>query len=221
MHKLKGFIFDMDGTLLNNMAFHKQAWHGFLQEKGVQKAENEFDSWNHGTIYEVVARLFGDTLPAAELYAIGQEKEAYYRRIFAPHITPLEGLHTWLDACIAANLDLAIATMADMPNVDFTIDGLGVRHYFKAIASAEDVLAGKPAPDIFLAALAKLGLKAENVVAFEDTHSGIRAAREAGLKVIGVATTQDHIQLKEWGAHITIDNYKEVSLDLCEVLLKA
>ena len=117
------------------------------------------------------------------------EKEAIYRALYAPHRRLVKGLRRLLDRAAAAGAGLAVATSAPRQNVAFILDYFGLRDRFAAIVGAEDVGAGKPDPEAFLAAAARLGLAPERCAVFEDAPAGVEAARRAGMRCIAVATT--------------------------------
>ena len=88
----------------------------------------------------------------------------------------------------------ALATSAPRGNIDAVFAALGIGEYFDAVISSEEVRAGKPEPDVFLAAAAKMGVAPRDCIVIEDAPAGIEAARRAGMKSVGVLTT--HRELK-------------------------
>jgi HAD superfamily hydrolase (TIGR01509 family) len=117
-------------------------------------------------------------------------KEALYREVIREQgIAPLPGVGAWLEALRAASVPCAIASSTHRENITCTLGLIGFERYFAAIVSSEDVTCGKPAPDVFLLAARKVNTPPARCVVFEDAHVGIEAARRAGMKVVGVATT--------------------------------
>ncbi|GAB3834464.1 HAD family hydrolase [Hymenobacter jeollabukensis] len=203
---LKALIFDMDGTLIHNMHFHRRAWVDFLGQHGIRLTEEEFEHYNHGTGLEIIRRLFGAELPAADVQRLVQEKEALYRQQYGPHLRALPGLREFLTVARAQGLRLALATAGDAPNIDFVLDGLQLRPYFDAIIGAEQVQRGKPDPEVFLLAAAALGVAPAECLVFEDSMTGIEAARRAGMAAVGLATTHPAAELQGLGlAQIAAD----------------
>lgn len=179
-------IFDMDGTLVDNMDFHRQTWILWADREGLRLTEPELLVLTHGTIGEIVARLFpGDSDPQS-LHERGERKEALYRELYAPHLALLPGLKAFLDEAKAAAIPMAVATAGDWTNIAFTLDGLGIRDYFGAIVGGEDVAHGKPHPEVFLLAAQKLGVPPERCLVFEDSLAGVEAARRANMTCIVV-----------------------------------
>jgi beta-phosphoglucomutase family hydrolase len=208
----KGVVFDMDGTLVDNMHFHRQAWFDFLAGYDIHITEAEFQEKNVGIITEIVPKFFTRTLSREEIISLGKEKEAVYRNLYRDHIKPLSGLENFLKALQEVKISIALATAADKGNIDFTLDALGIREYFTVITGSEEVSHGKPHPDVYLKSAAKLQLTPGQCIAFEDTPSGIRSASAAGMEVIGLATTHTREELLEFPLLSIIENYESPEL---------
>lgn len=183
------FIFDMDGTMIDNIRFHLQAWQDFLSSLGIEMTAAELDRYNHGTIGEVLRRICGEHLSEAEVLELGERKESRYRELYHPHLKLLPGLHSFLDESQRLGIPMALATSAAVPNIDFVMDGLGIRSYFQTWVGGDDVEFGKPHPETFLKAAQRLGYHPDKCLIFEDTLSGIAAAEQAGMKAIAITTT--------------------------------
>jgi beta-phosphoglucomutase family hydrolase len=209
---VKGVVFDMDGTLMDNMDFHHQAWLDFLAGYDIHITEAEFQEKNVGIITEIVPKFFARTLSREEIITLGKEKEAVYRNLYRDHIVALPGLETFLQALQKAKISIALATAADQGNIDYTLEALGIRHYFTAITGSEEVTYGKPHPDVYLKSAAKLQLPPGQCVAFEDTPSGIRSAQAAGMGVVGLATTHTREELLDFSLITIIENYENQEL---------
>jgi beta-phosphoglucomutase len=204
---IKGAVFDMDGTLVDNMHFHQKAWSEFLGRYDINMTVEEYNRKNTGTITDIVPRFFPQVSDPAEIIRLGMEKEQLYRDLYRGHVEPLPGLKTFLTSLREAGISLALATAADKGNIDFTIDALGIRDFFGAITGWEDVERGKPHPDVYLKSAQKLGLNPADCMAFEDSMSGIRSALAAGMKVIGLATTHNREELADLPLYAVIDHY--------------
>lgn len=183
------FIFDMDGTMIDNIIFHVRAWRDFLSGLGIEMTEAELDRRNHGTIGEVLRRILGNHLSDAEILELGEQKESRYRDLYRPHLKLIPGLHSFLDEAQQLGIPMALATSAATPNIDFVLDGLKIRSYFNALIGGNDVEFGKPHPETFLKAAQHLGYLPNRCLVFEDTLSGIEAAQKAGMKAIAITTT--------------------------------
>ena len=190
MTPTKAIIFDMDGTLIDNMSIHLDIWVDFLAERGVTVTQEAFHRQTSGMRNPEIMRQFIDpNLTDEEVLALQEEKESLYRKLHAGHMEPMPGSIEFFAAAKAQGLKLAVATSAYRPNVDFTLDGLGIRPYFQAVVSAEDVVNGKPNPDPFLLAAQQLGVAPEQCLVFEDAESGIEAARRAGMRAFYITST--------------------------------
>ena len=209
---VKGVVFDMDGTLMDNMDFHHKAWIDFLAAYDIHITDEEFQEKNIGIITEIVPKFFDRKLSPEEIIALGKEKEAVYRNLYKDHIQALSGLENFLQALQEAGITIALATAADKGNIDFTLDALGIRKYFSAITGSEEVAYGKPHPDVYLKSATKLRLPPVQCVAFEDTPSGIRSAQAAGMGVIGLATTHTKEELLGYSLLTIIENYESQEL---------
>jgi beta-phosphoglucomutase family hydrolase len=183
---IRALIFDMDGTLIDNMGYHRRAWIEWANREGLPYSDDELLALTHGTLREIVARLFPEETNSEKLFAIGARKEALYRELYRPHLQLLPGLAEFLEEARKLGLPMAVATAGDKPNIDFTLDGLGVRSLFKAIIGAEEVSNGKPDPEVFLLAASHLGIEPKHCLVFEDSVPGAEAARRANMHCVMV-----------------------------------
>ncbi len=191
----KALIFDMDGTLIDNMEYHRLSFFEFLKCHGISITEAEYEHKNKGTITEIIPRFFGDGLSPEQILELGEEKEALYREMYAPHLQPIDGLTEFLEKAKRLNLKVALATMGDQQNIRFTLEGLQIQHFFDATVGGEEVTYGKPDPEVFLKAADKLAVSPQSCIAFEDSVSGITAALAAHMPVVGVASTHSPEEL--------------------------
>lgn len=183
-----GFIFDMDGTLVDNMHFHAEAWRLLLAENGLQMDPHNFLVATAGkTNREILPTIFGE-ISADEMDELALRKEELYREAYLPNRQPIAGLIDFLDEARDAGIRMAVATAASHRNMEFILDGLDLRKYFAAITTAADVTRGKPDPAMFLTSAEKLGVEPRNCLVFEDAVGGFEAAHRAGMRSIGIAT---------------------------------
>jgi beta-phosphoglucomutase family hydrolase len=187
--RLQGIIFDMDGTMIDNMMVHHRAWQRKLASLGLEMTLEEVRQEIHGVNYEILERLFGDRFSHDDRLRIADEKEAEYRRIFKDELALLPGLPELLDQLKEAGIPLAIGTAAPGVNADFVLDELQLRDYFGAVVFAEMVEKGKPDPEVFERAAAGLGIPVSECLIFEDSPTGAEAARRAGAAAIILTTT--------------------------------
>lgn len=186
------FIFDMDGTLVDNARFHTKAWRQFLAELGVEISLDQLHRQTSGRTNEQTLHQFlGDDLPDTVLAQYAARKESLYRTLYRPHLCLVGGLDRFLCQARRLGIPLAVATAADRRNVEFVMEGLAIQAYFQAVIGAEEVAHGKPHPEMFLTAAKRLGAPPERCLVFEDSLHGIEAVRRAGMAAVAVATTLD------------------------------
>jgi beta-phosphoglucomutase family hydrolase len=186
------FIFDMDGTIVDNMGVHTRVWIDILGELGVHLTVGEFHRQASGkTTRQILRQLVGDRLSDEEMEEYSKHKESLYRSTYRPHIRPVNGLIEFLEETRRLGIRLALATSAGKENIDFVLNSIGIVSYFSAVVGAEEVEHGKPDPEMFQAAAQKLGVEPEQCLVFEDSLVGVDAASRAGMKVIVITTTVD------------------------------
>ena len=184
----RAFIFDMDGTLVDNMRFHTKAWGQMLAENNVEMNAHDFLVKTAGkTNREIMPTVFGD-ISDEKIAELGERKEALYREFFLEHRKAVDGAIEFLEAAQNLGVKMAVATAAPVGNVEFILDGLDLRRFFQAVTTAADIKNGKPDPEIFLKSAEKLNLEPRNCIVFEDAIGGFEAAHRAGMKSIGIAT---------------------------------
>ncbi len=185
-----GFIFDMDGVIIDNMRTHEHAWLELFRDLGVEIDINEFHRETAGMKATEVLRYFlGNRFAKAELEQFSAQKEFLYRVLFRKKLKPMKGLMSFLKEAQKRHIPMGLATGGGKANIDFVLDGLNLRKHFQSVLGASDVKQGKPNPEIYLKSAAALGLSPEQCFVFEDALPGIEAARRAGMKVVGIATT--------------------------------
>lgn len=184
----RAFIFDMDGTLVDNMYFHTEAWGKMLAENGIEMNAHDFLVKTAGkTNREILPTVFG-TISDERIDELGTRKESLYQELFLPVRKAVDGVIEFLEESTRLGIKLAVSTAAPLTNVEFILDGLDLRKYFQAVVTAADVSEGKPNPEIFLKSAAKVGVEPKNCIVFEDAFGGFEAAHRAQMKSIGITT---------------------------------
>ncbi len=187
-YETRAFIFDMDGTLVDNMRFHGAAWQQMLAENGIEADAHEFLINTAGkTNREIIPAFFADA-DEARLLELGLRKETIYRELFLTERRVIEGANEFLEAAQNLGVKMAVATAAPVANMEFILDGLDLRRFFSAITTAADVKHGKPDPEVFIKSAEKLAVEPKNCLVFEDAFNGFEAAHRARMKSIGIAT---------------------------------
>jgi HAD superfamily hydrolase (TIGR01509 family) len=192
-----GVVFDLDGTMVDNMALHVEAFAIFAQRHGLPPLTTadrvRLDGKRNSEIFPI---LFGRAMDEPEWRAYEDEKESLYREISVGRLQPLRGLPRLLDAIAARGIPVALATSAPAENVTHTLEEIGLPHPLDIIVRGDQVPRGKPAPDVFLAAAGRLGVRPDRCLAFEDAPMGVAAAKAAGMTCVALATS---FHAAHWG----------------------
>jgi beta-phosphoglucomutase family hydrolase len=188
--KTGAFIFDMDGTIVDNMAFHTRSWITFFEQRGMSIDAEEFFRTTAGRQgREIIRSHMGEHLDDDEVLALNLEKETVYRELYGPHRKTVGGFDELIARAKLKGIKLAVATAAPNANIEFTLDGLDLRRHFDVVVGAADVARGKPNPDGFLLAAERCGVAPEHCIVFEDAPLGVEAARRAGMRCVVLTTT--------------------------------
>ena len=214
MAELKGLLFDMDGTLVDNLAYHFTAFDAYAQREGFTLLEPVSLKINGMHSNDIFPMLLGDEVVAEYgLDRLNREKEEVYREMYRPNIEPIVGMLEFLQAAKAAGVKCAIGSSGCRENVQMIIEGLGIADLIDASISGSDVTHGKPHPEIFTKAHEALGLKAEECIVVEDAVNGILAGVAAGCKCLGITTTASAEVLTEAGADMCVEDYSTITID--------
>ena len=210
----EAYLFDMDGVLADDCPYHVKAWQVFLPRHGGQITEKQVMDWMGCPNSVIISRVFGEgALSPERLRQLSEEKEAVFREIYAPHLRCPEGLRELLEHAKRRGIPCAVVTGAIRANVDFILDGLGIRGYFREIVDSSRYSRGKPAPDCFLMGAKLLGAEPSECTVFEDAVNGIKAGKAAGMRVIGVTTSLSRDEIASLGADRAIDTFLELEAD--------
>ncbi len=184
-------IFDMNGTMINDMDYHTKAWQRiFNEELGGNFTWSEVKAQMYGKNPEVLERVFGPLkFTEDEKTELSFAKEKRYQEEYLPHLALLPGLSKFLEQAHQLHIPMAVASAAIPFNIDFVLDNLNIRHYFTAIVSADDVLLSKPHPETFLKAAQLLQVDPVNCLVFEDVPKGAEAALNANMPAVVLTTT--------------------------------
>jgi HAD superfamily hydrolase (TIGR01509 family) len=195
---MQAFIFDLNGTMINDMEYHTRGWlHLLNDDLGGNFTWDEVKPQMYGKNADVLVRMFGaGKFTDEEIARLSIEKERRYQEAFFPVLALLPGLHEFLEKAYQQGIPMAIGSAAIPYNIDFVLDNLNVRHYFKAIVSADDVVFSKPNPETFLKAAQLLNVDPTDCLVFEDVPKGVEAAQNAGMKAIVLTTTHQRDEFK-------------------------
>ncbi len=177
--KFKAFLFDLNGTMIDDMDYHIRAWHRILNGLGANITLEEMKEQCYGKNHELLERTFPGRFTYAEKDQMSLEKEKEYQSLYTPVLLP--GLADFLEKSYQQGIPMAIGSAAIMFNIDFVLDRLNLRHYFKVLISADDVEHSKPHPETWLKCAHALGVAPTDCLVFEDSPRGVEAAEAAGM----------------------------------------
>lgn len=200
--KFKAFIFDLNGTIIDDMKYHVKAWHKIFTDLGVSITYEETKAECYGKNEEVIERVLPGRFSEQEKTKMGYAKEKQYQEEFRPHLKMISGLDIFLKETKEAGIKIALGSAAILSNVDFILDGLHIRHYFDAIVSADDVKHSKPHPETFLQCASKLGIDPAGCLVFEDAPKGIECAINAGMESMVLTTMHIKTEFEKYKDHI-------------------
>lgn len=191
-------LFDMDGTLIDNTPYHFLSWQWLYKKYGIgELTKAEYYTTISGVpVLQTIRRVFGEGRTKAQLQALLEEKEAYYRNIYAPHLQGIKGLEDFLAALKSAGVRMALGTSATPEDINFIFGHLAIRQYFDAIINASMVTRPKPDPQVYLLAAEALQMPPARCVVFEDSLAGIKSGHAAGMKVVGITTGHTAAELQ-------------------------
>src|ERR1700744_1200526 len=190
MNRPEAFIFDLNGTMINDMAYHSTAWYDILNDElGAGLTREQVERQMYGKNEELLVRVFGEgRFTREEVATISRKKELSYQKAFRPHLQLIAGLPAFLEKAERHHIRMGIGSAAIPFNIDFVLDNLSIRHYFGVIVSADDVTVSKPHPETFLRAAGSLGASPDACVVFEAAPKGVEAAQSAGMQCVVLTT---------------------------------
>jgi beta-phosphoglucomutase len=206
-------IFDMDGVLVNSNPYHLAKWVDFLDHHKISYKEEDLPELILGKRNDTAFEYFmGPDLTPEESKRLSEEIEETFRKVFKPHAKPLPGLDAVIKECHSAGIPMAVASSAVRANIEFVVDALGYRQYFRTLVSGDEVTHAKPDPEIYLKAADHLGIDPADAVAFEDSYPGIGAVKNAGMKCVAIASTFPIERLIPL-ADLAVPSFEDINLE--------
>jgi beta-phosphoglucomutase family hydrolase len=207
---MRALIFDMDGVIVDSNPVHRKAWAAFNRRYGLETTEAMLQRMYGKRNDQIVRDYFGEDLTAEEVDVRGRAKERLYREMIAGRTEEMlvPGLRAFLER--HRDLPMGVGTNAEPQNVAQVLDETGLRRYFRAVVDGHQVRHAKPHPEVYLRVAELLETAPADCIVFEDSHSGVAAAVAAGMRVIGIHTTDGNLS----GTSITIDNFLSGDLEL-------
>jgi beta-phosphoglucomutase len=209
----KAFLFDLNGTMVNDMPYHVKAWHGILNDLGAGITMEQMQLECYGKNHELLERIFPGRFSQKEKDQMSWQKEKQYQENFKPQLQLIRGLDHFLQQSHEAGIKMAIGSAAIMFNIDFVLDELNIRHYFDALVSADNVNDSKPNPETWLLCAKELGVSPHDCLVFEDSFKGVESALNAGMDCVVITTMHREEEFTDYSNIVSfIDDYSAVSL---------
>jgi HAD superfamily hydrolase (TIGR01509 family) len=217
MVKRFGALFDWDGVVVDSSRHHEESWERLAREEGKILPEGHFLKGFGMKNEVIIPHMLGWTREPAEVRRMSLRKEEIYREVIREWVLePLPGVREFLERLQREEIPCALGSSTQRLNITTSLEVLGLKHFFSALVSAEDVTHGKPDPEVFLMAAAKISTPADRCVVFEDAPVGIEAAHAAGAKAVGVTTTHSPAVLAR--ADVTVRRLDELDIARLEAL---
>jgi HAD superfamily hydrolase (TIGR01509 family) len=206
-----GAVFDWDGVIIDSSAHHEESWERLSKETGYHLPPGHFKKGFGMKNEFIIPNLLRWTSDPERVEQLSLRKEALYREIVVEWgLKPLPGVTEWLNELHAHQIPCAIGSSTHRLNIETGLGLTGLKHYFRATVTAEDVSHGKPDPEVFLVAAGRIGIPSERCVVFEDAFVGIEAAHRGGMKAVAVATTNPIEKLQS--ADIAVHRLDELTV---------
>jgi beta-phosphoglucomutase len=207
-------IWDVDGTLLDSAEQHFRAWAKLAAEIGRPFTRADFAATFGMRNPEIIRKLFDPDATDARCAELGNRKEDLYRAsVREEGVQLLPGVAELLAGFAHAGWPQAVGSSAPPGNVELLLGVTGTRHYFSQIVTGDDVTRGKPDPEVFLTAAAKLKAEPARCVVFEDAVAGVEAAKAGGMRCVAVTFVGHHPaeKLRAAGADLIVPSLDEVT----------
>jgi len=192
------FLFDLNGTMVDDMHYHIKAWHKILTDLGANLSLQQMKEECYGKNDELLERIFPGRFTMEEKKSMSLKKELTYQKVYQPDLALIEGLDTFLNSAKSNGIKMAIGSAAIQLNIDFVIDGLNIRPFFNSIVSADDVVYSKPHPETYLKCSDQLKVDPQNCIVFEDAIKGVAAAENAAMQTVVLTTMHSKEEFSEF-----------------------
>jgi HAD superfamily hydrolase (TIGR01509 family) len=198
-----GAIFDWDGVIIDSSHCHEMSWDRLAAEEGKVLPEGHFKAGFGRKNEYIIPEILGWTRDPAEIRRLGLRKEELYRQVVAERgVILLPGVRSWLERLQEVGVPCVIGSSTHRANIELTLEQVGLKPFFQDMVTSEDVTLGKPNPEVFLKAAAKVDRAPDRCVVFEDAFAGLEAARAGRMKAIGVATTHPAEALRPYADRV-------------------
>ncbi|GEO22717.1 HAD family hydrolase [Cyclobacterium qasimii] len=217
--KNQAVIFDMDGVICHTNPFHSEAFRVFFGKRGLNPTEEEFEKHMYGKSNKYIFNHFlGREISGEEFTNLENEKEGLFREIYADQIVTLPVFLPFLQDLKNEGFRTGVATSAPRANLDLIMGALKFAPKMESILASENVKNHKPDPEVYLTSAKLLDVNPANCLVFEDSFSGVSAAINAGMRVVGVLSSHTKEDLPP--CQLYINDYSEIDIQTVEKLLQ-
>ncbi|WP_134088365.1 HAD family phosphatase [Olivibacter sp. XZL3] len=207
----RAVIFDMDGVICHTNPYHAEAFRQFFDKRSIPYTEQEFIDHMYGKHNSYIMKYFlKRELSDQEVKVLEDEKEMLFRSIYTEVVDPIPGFLSFLSDLKAAGYKTGVATSAPYLNLELILNKLTFASQMESILSSEDVDRHKPDPEVYLKSARNLAVAPEQCVVFEDSFSGVTAAINAGMKVVGVLSSHAKEELPPCDYYI--QDYRDIDI---------
>jgi HAD superfamily hydrolase (TIGR01509 family) len=203
-------LFDMDGVICDTNPYHAQAWKAFLLKYGIEATDAEFAEHMYGKSNSYILQyFFKRPFVGEEFERMEFEKELTFRQVYEPYVAPVAGLVEFITDLHQHQAPMGIGTSAPLENMDLILSKVPIRAYMGSLLASQHVSKHKPDPEVYLRSAQNLGVSTDQCVVFEDSVSGVMAAKNANMKVVGVLTTYQPHELPPCDAYVK--DYQDIT----------
>ena len=220
MKKEIAVIFDMDGVICHTNPYHSMAFREFFSKRDLSPTDEDFAKHMFGKSNSyILSHFLQRVVEGDELLQLEDEKESLFRKIYEPHIEPIEGFVDFITDLTNHHVKLGVATSAPLANLELIMSKVPVRTHLGSVMASENVKKHKPDPEVYLTSAKNLNIDPNNCIVFEDSFSGVSAALNAGMRVVGVLSSHSKEELPP--CNLYIENYREISFEQIQSLFQA
>jgi beta-phosphoglucomutase len=210
MNQPVAVIFDMDGVICHTNPYHSRAFRAFFSNWELYPSDSEFAEHMFGKSNSyILSHFFQREITGEELKNMEEQKESLFRSLYEPHVESIAGFANFIDDLVLNDTRLGVATSAPRANLELILSKIHIKEKLGSMLASENVRKHKPDPEVYLASAKNLGVKPDQCVVFEDSFSGISAAINAGMRVVGVLSSHTKDELPP--CNLYIENYKQMS----------
>ncbi len=206
----KAVLWDMDGTIVDSSAYHKEAWRDTFHREGIEFTDDAYQFTQGRRNDEIIRRYFDPSLSPKEVDTIAAQKEEFFRKYIKDNICSFPFVIEKIKSLAEAECRLAVVSSATIENIGFITEELGISAFFDLFITGRDVMLGKPSPQGYLIAAARLGVAPQHCIVIEDAAAGVSAAKKGGMYCVAVTNTCPRKALAE--ADIVVNRLDEINI---------